>query len=109
MVRYCSWYPDSRAVKRDAFCLKEWPDRVYCFPPVPLISMVLERIKRDKVKRAIVVLPQWPVSIWWSLLQEMLMEAPVSLGFYKKIVSSPLNTKLPYLHPLLACLVTGVE
>ena len=109
VVRYCSWYPDSRAVQRDAFCLETWPDRVYCFPPVPLISMVLERIKKDKVKRAIVVLPQWPVSIWWSLLQEMLVEAPLRLGFYKKILLSPLDTKLPYLHPLLACLVTGVE
>ena len=107
--RYCSWYPDNMAVQRDAFCLETWPDRVYCFPPVPLVSMVLEKIKRDKVKRAIVVLPQWPMSIWWSPLQEMLVEEPLNLGYYKLILSSPLNAKLPYLHPLLACLVSGVR
>ena len=105
--RYCSWYPDSSAVQRDAFCMGVWPDKVYCFPPVPLISMTLDRITRDKVERAIVILPRWPMSLWWSRLMEMMVEAPVELGFHKRVLFSPLGKKLPYLNPLLACLVTG--
>ena len=103
---YCSWYPDHQAVKRDAFCLETWPDMIYCFPPVPLISMVLERLVRDRVRRAILVVPKWPVSVWWSPLQSMLVDS-LQLGFYKRVLSSPLGRKLPYLNPLIACLVTG--
>ena len=105
--RYCSWYPDSGAVQRDAFCLEKWPNKVYCFPPVPLVAMTLDRIVQDKVARAIMIVPQWPMCLWWTKLQEMLVEDPLELDFYRKILLSPLNRKLPYLNPLLACLVTG--
>ena len=40
---------------------------------------------------------------------DMLVEAPVELGFYKRVLISPLRKKLPYLNPLLACLVTGMR
>ena len=105
--RYCSWYPDPNSVQRDAFCLKVWPNRIFCFPPVPLIGMTLDRVVRDKVDRAIVVVPHWPMCLWWTKLQEMLVEDPLEMDFYRKILFSPLDKKLPYLNPLLACLVTG--
>ena len=106
LPRFCSWFPDKDAYARDAFSLMRWPDRCYCFPPVPLINLMLERIRRDKV-RAIIVVPMWPISVWWPSLQEMVLEGPLNLGFYKQILSSPLGRKLPYLNPLVAYLVSG--
>ena len=103
---YCSWYPDRLAVARDAFSMMQWPNRCYCFPPVPLISLMLDRISQDRVV-AIIVVPMWPVSVWWARMQEMLVEGPLELGYYKEILVSPLGLKLPYLEPLVACLVSG--
>ena len=54
-AKYCSWYPDSQAVARDAFSILEWPNNCYCFPPVPLISLMLDKIQQDKVQAIIVV------------------------------------------------------
>ena len=33
---YYSWYPDPQATARDAFSVRVWPNRVFCFPPVPV-------------------------------------------------------------------------
>ena len=105
-AKYCSWYPDSQAVARDAFSILEWPNNCYCFPPVPLISLMLDKIQQDKVQ-AIIVVPLWPISVWWPRVQQMMLDGPLQLGYYKEILSSPLGLKLPYLEPLVACLVTG--
>ena len=105
-TRYCSWYPDSQAVARDAFSMMKWPETCYCFPPVPMISLMLDKIQQDRVQ-AIIVVPKWPVSVWWPRVLEMLLDGPVELGFYRQILFSPLGMKLPYLDPLVACLVSG--
>ena len=38
---YYSWYPDRQALAQDAFSVVQWPQRVYAFPPVPLISNII--------------------------------------------------------------------
>ena len=103
---YYSWYLDQGAKARDAFSLMKWPAKVYCFPPVPLIPMTLSKIARDGVL-AILVIPEWRTAIWWDLLTPIMVEGPVKLGFYKEILIPLSGQNLPYLHPLVACLVKG--
>ena len=103
---YYSWYPDRQALAQDAFSVVRWPQRIYAFPPVPLISMVLEKISRDQ-STAILIVPGWRSALWWDMVSSMLLQEPVSLGNYREILWSPRGGAIPYLHPLLACLVGG--
>ena len=98
LPQYYSWYPDRSAQARDALSVPCWPDRVYCFPPVPLISLVLQKIQSDRVT-AILVVPAWKAALWWDMLSRM---HSTILSY-----SNPLSPQqgLPYLHPLVACLV----
>ena len=105
---YYSWYPDPEALAQDAFSVPKWPDRIYVFPPIPLVSMVLEKIKKDQ-STAILIVPGWRSALWWDMISDMLLQEPVSLGFYKDILWSPRGKEIPYLHPLVACLVGGKE
>ena len=98
---YCSFYPDKKAVTRDAFSMFRWPARVYCFPPVPLITMTLERIKMDDAE-AIMVVPYWPTAKWWDLLAELLQEPPLQLGFHSHLLLPLPGRKLPHLGSLVA-------
>ena len=101
---YYSWYPDSQALAQDAFSVVQWPQRIYAFPPVPLISLVVEKICRDQVA-AILIVPGWRSALWWDRISSMLLQEPVSLGDYREVLWSPRGGVIPYLHPLLACLV----
>ena len=109
LPQYYSWHPDQSSQARDALSVQCWPDRVYCFPPVPMISLVLQKIQSDRVT-AIIIVPGWKSALWWDMLTRMLLEEPVHLPYYTSILSysNPLTQqRLPYLHPLVACLVSG--
>ena len=101
---YYSWYPDNQAQAQNAFSVVKWPKRIYAFPPVPLISLVLEKISRDQTT-AILIIPGWRSALWWDQVSTMLLQEPVSLGDYREVLWSPRKGVIPYLHPLLACLV----
>jgi hypothetical protein len=59
------------AVAKDAFSLPSWKLGVpYLFPPVQLISNVLQRVRQEKVT-ALVVLPKWQSQPWWGLFRPM--------------------------------------
>lgn len=103
---YYSWYPDRQALAQDAFSVVQWPQRIYAFPPVPLISLVLEKISRDQ-STAILIIPGWRSALWWDQVSSMLLQEPVSLGDYREVLWSPRGGVIPYLHPLMACLVGG--
>ena len=70
--------------------------------------MVLEKIKKDQAT-AILIVPGWRSALWWDMISDMLLQEPVSLGFYKDILWSPRGKEIPYLHPLVACLVGGKQ
>jgi hypothetical protein len=41
----------------------------YAFPPVQMVARVLQKLGRDGVASALVVVPAWPSQPWWNLLQ----------------------------------------
>ena len=80
------------------------PRKVYAFPPVPLIPLTLQKIREDRCL-GILVVPQWHNAKWWDMLTELLVEEPVALGYYKGLVTTSHQQKIPYLGTLVACLV----
>ena len=107
LTAYCSFLPDRNAMTRDCFSLSLWPARCYAFPPVPMISLTLDKLVRDRVSSAILVVPRWPASLWWMKLLPMLLGNPVPLPECRTILTSPVGSKIPFLNPLVACLVSG--
>ena len=106
LEEYYSFYPDPVALRRDAFSVVAWPDRVYAFPPVPLITMTLEKIKVDQVT-AIMIVPTWRTAKWWDLLEDLLLEPHLPLGDHRALLVPSPGRKLPYLGTLSACLLQG--
>ena len=104
LPQYCSWLPDQQALTGDAFSLPRWPDKAYAFPPVPLIRKTLEKIQQDEIT-AIIVVPDWDLSLWWDTLQDMLVTSPLTLGWYKDVTHANPGVEQPHMGYLLACLV----
>ena len=106
MPRFMSWYPESRAVARDAL-LAVWDPVTYLFPPIPLMMRVLQEVQSQGVE-AILICPRWPSALWWTLVTELLVDPPLTLSFYlqavKTVDGSPVKC---YLHPLVACHISG--
>ena len=78
---YASWVPDPHALFVNAFSEK-WDKftYVYAFPPFRLLTRILQKIKKEKV-RAIMVAPDWPGQPWFAPLQK---QATQILWFRKK-------------------------
>jgi hypothetical protein len=102
--KYLSWFPDNQSQGRDALA-HPWPQKVFLFPPVPLISKVLNKLRRDRVS-AILIAPNWTSAIWFpnllSLTQDFLL-----LGDQSSHLIDPRTNKSPeaFLSPLAAWLL----
>lgn len=59
LPRYYSYKADPYASGINAF-LNPWPDHVYMFPPINIISMVLKKFYSEKVSKGLLVTPAWP-------------------------------------------------
>ena len=106
LPRYMSWHRDPLAVAQDAL-LAPWDPVTYLFPPVPLLSKVVRKVKDERL-RAILICPQWPTALWWGLLLEMMVEPPMVLPHYRSIVEIlHADQCLPYLEPLVALHISG--
>jgi len=57
--------------------------------PFCLIAKVLNKIKEDNVKEAILVVPFWPTQTWFSTLISMLIFLPVRLPRHKDLLTLP--------------------
>ena len=49
-----------------------WDPTMYSFPPVPFIAKVLQKVELKRAE-AVLVCPQWPSGLWWTLVLEMLV------------------------------------
>ena len=104
--RYCSLEADPQADEIDAFRMGRWTNWSYAFPPLPLLEMTLDRIKKDRVK-VIVVLPQWTETLWWRKVEEMMDSEVLHLGWYKDVLQGLPQKKLPRLGLMVAILLSG--
>ena len=81
LSHYMSWLPDKAAVAQDAL-LNKWDQIFHLFPPVPLQFKVLGKVKEQEIQ-AILICPKWPSALWWTMLEEMLLQPLISLPHYR--------------------------
>ena len=103
---YCSVEADAAAAQIDAFRLQNWPHWSYAFPPLPLLDLTLERIIEQKIK-AIVVMPLWTQSLWWSKVETIREGQLLNLGWYRNSLQPLAQRKLPRLGYITAALLNG--
>ena len=106
LTRFMSWYSDEEAVGQDAL-LCPWDEVNWLFPPVPLLSKVLNKVKREKVS-AILVCPRWPASLWWMQLSELVVKPALPLPPFRQITATATGGEAQvFLDPLEAYLISG--
>jgi hypothetical protein len=99
--RFVSWHPDPLAWRVDALVF-QW-DRIkpYMFPPFCLVGRVLEKVRRDRVKVAVLVAPVWDTQPWYADLLLMLIQQPVIFPRRSDLLTLPHNgEKHPLSHKL---------
>lgn len=68
---FWSLHLDPEASALDAFS-QQWPTTVlYLNLPWKLITRVLQQMKLQKIKRAVLVIPYWPTKYWYQMLMKM--------------------------------------
>ena len=73
---FVSYHPDPEAKQFNAFSIS-WRDiRFYAFPPFAAIEKMLHKIVLD-VATGIIVVPNWPIQPWYSLLMMLLKDIPI--------------------------------
>ncbi|XP_068128007.1 uncharacterized protein [Hyperolius riggenbachi] len=92
-LKFCSLYPKDNPWEIDAFSIEWRLNLMYAFPPIPLISRVLNKIMQDRAQ-VILIVPFWPKRPWFALLQNLAMCQPIMLP-----VRTDLLSQGPVLHP----------
>ena len=105
LKKYMSWMAYSNAVGRDAMLCK-WDAKTYLFPPVPLIQRTLNKIVEEEIE-AILICPHWPSSLWWLMVEDLLLAPPLPLPPFREILTPVQGNIEVYLEPLVATLISG--
>ena len=108
LERYVSWNPDPYATDVDAFVIS-WTDEIpFIFPPFCLLFRCLQKLIKDRVKKAILVFPLWPSQHWFPRLLQM-VSSPIFLLPERPAIYLPWETTVTQ-HPLQdSLLLSAVE
>lgn len=81
LPRYVSWTPDPGAIHTDAFTMT-WSNlsNPWINPPWNLITRVLNKILREQLPVATMVVPFWPSALWFPMIQAMAISPPLFLS-----------------------------
>ena len=86
---YCSLVPDPQAVFQGAF-RHPWDDLdLYVFPPFPLVSRVVARVRESSRVTMTLVVPLWPEKEWFADLLLLLTQPPVTLPWWDSLLRQP--------------------
>ena len=86
LLLYCSLVPDPQAVFEDVF-RHPWDDlAVYAFPPFPLVSRVVARVRESLRLAMILVAPLWPEKEWFADLLLLLTQPPLALPWWDSLL-----------------------
>ena len=91
---YVSLANDPAAFCSNAFSFT-WPNNVYCFPHIPLVSKAVKKFFSDEVDFGIVLTPAWPSLPCINLLSDSLVDAPILIHYSHVLGCLP--TKHPFL------------
>ena len=87
LPRFMSPVPEPRAQAVDALS-QDWQGRsMYMFPPFPLLSKVVQRLRSTQVAEVILIAPWWPSQPWFPLLLRLCVENPLTLPYRQDLLS----------------------
>lgn len=69
--------PFSRAI--NAFSFK-WPDDIYVFPPINLVTKVVDKFIRDNVDNALLITPAWQGLVSLPKIMTLLIDYPIFIS-----------------------------
>ena len=97
LPQYFSFKPDPGAVAVDAFA-QDWSNLTpYAFPPFLMVGRCLQKIREEKVEKAVIVSPLWRSQAWYPLLLHMNISNPCLLPQLKDLLTNPQGDQ----HPLM--------
>lgn len=102
--RFVSWFPEPGSTYTNAFSICWKTEVPYIFPPFNLMGKVINKIKTDKVEKAIVVFPIWRSQTWFSMMMTILSDFPVRLPKHRDLLTLPHNGQE---HPLAKKIIMG--
>ena len=91
---YCSLARDDNALACDAMSIDWTGMAAYAYPPISLLSRVLNKIRREDCI-VLLVAPWWPQQAWFHTLMQLLVDIPISLPSDKDTLRMP-GTKLRF-------------
>ena len=112
LPKYMSLLPDPGAIAQNAM-VQDWSKTfVYLFPPFCMIGRALKKLRKQEVRKAILIAPIWQGQTWFPMLLEQCREDPIKLKNRENL----LTNNQQQTHPLIqsknlslgAFLVTGV-
>ena len=74
--KFFSEGPDPLSSGINAFSLP-WPDKIYAFPPIKLISKFLSHFISNKISLGLIITPFWPAQPFFPILLDLLIEHPI--------------------------------
>lgn len=91
--KYVSWFKDDSSFLVNAFSFS-WPNNVYLFPPITLISKCIKKILHDKVENALFITPAWPGLISLPSLMSNSIDNPIFIPYEHVLGTFP--TRHPF-------------
>ena len=112
LPRYYSFRPDPEAEAVDVLS-QCWMDlRPYAFPPFILIGRCLQKLEQDQVRELVLIVPVWQNQAWFPNLLTKLVDLPILLPNFTKIITNPMGETHPLVEQnslhLAACKVSGL-
>ena len=86
---YVSWQPDPDSSYIDAFQMSWKGKFIYAFPPFSMIWPLLSKMRRDRVEKAIIVVPVWPTQSWYTSLLKMKVQDTTIIRISSSKLSLP--------------------
>ena len=108
---YFSFRPDPEAEAVDALAQCWSALKPYVFPPFALIGRCLRKLEQEQVKELVLIVPMWHNQTWFPTLLTKLIDLPILLPDFKKIITNPVGETHPLIEQnslyLAPCRVSG--
>ena len=85
---YCSIRPDPQAFAIDSLSCPWTGMEAYAYPPPRLMQLVLQKIESQPCQ-VILICPLWPRAPWYTRLLDLMIEVPLKLPIFPKLLKQP--------------------
>ena len=87
LPQFISQIPEPRALAVDALS-QDWQGRLmYMFPPFPLLSKVIQKLRLTQEAEVIQIAPWWPKQSWFAHLLCLCVDHPLFFPYHRDLLS----------------------